>query len=510
MVDYGDYHEWSGEPTHVVDVEPDLRGCIDQLRYRFLTYSGPRVIWDVMVEGPRGTGKSYGVLMLIYGMCSMFPGIRVLLVRNKRRSMSGTTLRVFEDCMPIGEPAKEGPKPEGRSVYRFENGSEVHVAGLDESDRLRGFTVDVVYYEEGTEGDSPDGWDTLRGTLRSWRMPFQLMITTTNPKQPGHWLNRYAMDGRIERFKSKFEDNPILYSLKDGDFTPEGKAFIDSLKRLTGHRYRRDYLGEWCAAEGTVFDEYDETVHIIDATIERSHMGHSVVIPAWNRKVPIDWYGVGMDFGYRAPGVLQVWGVNDERRMLFRVAEVYQSGWQLDEWAKALRNLREEFPFETGVGDSAEPRTIDFINDRSRDFLRRGEGPFLRKAEKAKGKRWGLDQLRWGFSRSEGGPRTFLLRNALRYGRDENCQRANKPTCLEEELPNLVWRDATKSGGIERDEPDPSCADHAIDAAVYFHVFAWGRIEATRRRNTIFKPGTMGYVLGDYKVLGWDFDYDRN
>lgn len=496
---------------HVIEeIRPDLRGCIRELQQQFFTYNGPQVTRSIMVEGPRGTGKSYGVLMLIYVMCHVFPGIKVLLVRNKRRSMSGTTLSLFEQCMTRDDPAREGPKPEGRSVYRFENSSEVWVAGLDEEDRLRGFTVDVVYYEEGTESDSPSGYETLLGTLRSFRMPFQLFITTTNPKQPGHWLNRFANEGRIERYRSFFQDNPIYYSEEDQRFTQEGEAFIANLKRLTGHRYRRDYLGEWCAAEGTVFDEYDESLHIIDASIDRSRSTHELVVPAWNRRIKIDWYGVGMDFGYRAPGVLQVWGVNDEARMLFRVAEVYQTGWQLDQWAQVIRSLREEFPFETGVADSAEPRTIDFLNERARDFMKRGSGPFLRKAEKAKGKLWGLDQLRWGFSKSEGGPRTFLVRNALRYGRDETLTMNNKPSCFEDEIPNLVWREATGAKAIERDEPDPSCADHAIDTATYFHVFAWGRIEANRKRDTVFKPGTAGYVLQDWKILGWDWGHDRN
>jgi phage terminase large subunit len=504
MVDYADWQV--DEVERPTDVPISLRGCANDLAYRLLNWNEGSKVISVMVEGPRGTGKSFAVLSILYALCYAFPGIQILVSRNKRESMSTSTLKTLEKCMPAGEPALNGPKPEGRSVYRFENGSEIHLAGLDQQDRIRGGTFDIVYHEEGTESDTPDGYETMLGTLRSFRAPFQMFITTTNPKQPGHWLNRFANEGRFERLKSRFEDNPALYSETRKAWTREGEAFIQGLKALTGHRYRRDYLGEWCAAEGVVFDEYDDSVHIIDGLIEKEPlMGHTLVVPKWGRRIPIDWYGVGMDFGYRAPGVVQVWGVNDEHRMLFRVAEVYKTNWQIDQWARAIRSLREEFPFETGVADCADAGNIAFLNDRCREFMGRGEGPFLHPANKAKGKLYGFDQLRWGFAKTEGGPRTFLLSNALRYGKDPNLASANKATCFEEELPNCVWRDAVGPKGIIKEEIDPSCADHAVDAAVYFHIFAWGRSETVTHDRTIFKPGTMGHWLGDYETLGWDW-----
>lgn len=487
----------------------ELRGAVRDLARRMLTYKGPPVIWDIMVEGPRGTGKSRQVMQLLYTLVDLFPGSRGLLCRNKRHSMSGTTLPEWEKCL-AGDVAKDGTRPEGRSVYRFEREggvSHVYVAGLDEHERLRSFTLDWVYYEEGTESYTNESWDAMRGTLRSWKMPFQFIITTVNPKQKSHWLNKAADDGIIERHKTYFRDNPVLFDNAVGDFTPQGKAFVDGLKRMTGHRYRRDYLGEWCAAEGVVFDEYDPDVHIIDGRIEKGQFGHVLHVPKWNRAIELHEYVISMDFGYRAPGVLQVWGVNGFEKKVFLVAEVYQPGKQLDWWSDVIHRMREEFPFETGVADSAEPRTIDFLNDRCRDIKRgRNDGPFIRPADKAKGKQWGLDQMRWGFSSIQGGPRTFILKDSSKwYPASETLVSAGKATCLPDELPDYVWREPKGEKAIEVDEPDPSCPDHSIDAATYFHVYAWKRFEQVAKQQTVFKPGTMGHWLGDYETLGWDW-----
>lgn len=495
-----------------------LRGVVEDLYNRCFSYSGPPVIWEMMVEGPRGTGKSRGILQVIYALCLAFPGIKVLLCRSKRHTMSGTTLPLFEQCMLVDEPAKQGPKPEGRSVYRFDNSSEAWCVSLDERERIRGFTVDIVYYEEGTESDTPDGWETLHGTLRSWKMPFQLLITSTNPKQPGHWLNIRAKDGKIERLKSRFQDNPVLFD-DAGNETPYGAAFLAGLRRLTGHRYKRDYLGLWSAAEGTVFDEYDPEFHLIEATIDRTRTPHTLIVPAWNKKFRIDWYALSMDFGYRASGSLGIWAVNDDESKKFRIASVYQPGKQIDWWASVINHFKKDFPMDWGVADAAEPRSIDFLNDRCGDYRHRKDNPFIRPADKAKGKLWGLDQLRWGFSKASGGPRTFLVKDTnwhqpssipedqfqLVRGVYPELRDLGKPACLEDELPNYVWRTPTGEKLIEKDEPDPSCADHAIDDATYFHVMTWMMSNSIKPDHTIFKPDTMGFWLGDYETLGWNW-----
>lgn len=480
------------------DVHVELRGAVLEVARSVLGYDGAPVIRNIMIEGPRGTGKSRGFLQMLYALCYAYPGSRGIICRNKRRSMSGTTLPEFEKCMAIDEPAKEGPKPEGRSVYRFDNGTEVYAAGLDESDRLRSFTVDWIYYEEGTESESPDAWESLFGALRSWKMPLQFIATTVNPKQPGHWLNQRAIKGTIERYKSRFEDNPVLFDMATGTWTPNGAAFINQLKNLTGHRRMRDYEGLWSAASGLVFPEFEPETHILDARVHRSLDGHFLEVQGWEDTVALDDYFVSMDFGYRAPGSLQVWGVNRRSRRMFLVAEVYQTMKQLDWWANALVALHEEFPFRAGVADCAEPRTIDFLNDRLGHLRDRPLARVIHKADKSAGKLHGLDQLRYGFKPLDSHvPSTYVLKRTLRYGADSALVEAAKPTCLVEELERYVWDEADpKRPQSEKvEEPSDACADHAIDAAVYGHVWAWRRYFEKNTHVREYAPGTLGAQL---------------
>lgn len=491
----------AGDNDRVVVLRPTYLNLLRSI----VSHRGDPVVREILVEGPRGTGKSKAVLQIVYTLCHLYPGLKVLLCRNKRKSMSGTTLPEWESCMAEGDPALDGPKPEGRSVYRIGD-SEVLVAGLDESDRLRSMTRDVIYYEEGTESESPEHWESLHGALRSFVMPQQLLITSVNPKQPGHWLNIRAERGMIERIRTRFQDNPKLYD-DNGVVTPQGAAFIKGLQRLTGHRYRRDYLGEWSAASGLVFPEFEPSTHMLGIKRVRSLNGDVLEIEGWKEPVEVDWYGVSLDFGYRAPGVCQVWAVNNANQMCFRVAEVYQPGRQLDWWADVLCSLHDEFPFESGVGDSAEPRTIDFLNDRLGYLRGRSMARVIHKADKSAGKVHGLDQLRFGLKPMDNAvPRTYFAKNALRYGVCAQLVEDAKPTCFEEEIPRYVWDEADPNKPqMEKDEsPSYKCADHAIDAAVYFHVFAWKRTLGRRIQQSSFKPGTYGstFKLGG-KEIEW-------
>ena len=65
----------------------------------------------------------------------------------------------------------------------------------------------------------------------------------------------------------------------------------------------------------------------------------------------------------------------------------------------------------------------------------------------------------------------YFVKGALN-GRDPHLVEKSSPTCLEEELPSLVWAES-KDGRPVREIPDPSCADHACDAMRYAVMFAW-------------------------------------
>ena len=82
-------------------------------------------------------------------------------------------------------------------------------------------------------------------------MTYQQGIADCNPANPGHWINQRAVRGQMVRILSRHTDNPTI--------TP---AYLDRLSKLTGHRRARLFLGQWAAAEGLIYDRWDEAVFV--------------------------------------------------------------------------------------------------------------------------------------------------------------------------------------------------------------------------------------------------------
>ncbi len=102
-------------------------------------------------------------------------------------------------------------------------------------------------------------------------LPFSLATLTTNPDSPFHYVKTNYLDkpdlfkqsksGRALMMRWTFflEDNPSL-----------SPSYIRSLKRLyTGVFYKRFILSQWTAAEGVIFDFFDEKPPMV---LDRIHL----------------------------------------------------------------------------------------------------------------------------------------------------------------------------------------------------------------------------------------------
>ena len=98
--------------------------------------------------------------------------------------------------------------------------------------------------------------------LRNWctGLKWQLLILLTNPRHPKHWLLRRVKRGLLTRYQSLHIDNPKWYDAKANKWTPKGRAYCKNLSNMTGVRRRRLFLGEWCAAEGAVWEAWEESL----------------------------------------------------------------------------------------------------------------------------------------------------------------------------------------------------------------------------------------------------------
>ena len=426
---------------------------------------------EVLIEGPAGTGKTRAVLEYVNYLCETYPGIRVLLFRKTRNSMSESVLVTWEEkVLWDGPPAKSGEAQRtNRQHYSYPNGSHVVLGGMDNSDRIMSTEYDIAACFEATECTQED-WEKVTTRLRNNVLPWQQGVCDCNPGSQYHWLNLRANRGRMDRLLSRHTDNPTV--------TPEYLAALDA---LSGAQRERLLHGRWVSEEGLVYDEYDPAMHIVD-------------------EPPVDmkWHFATVDWGFRAPGVFQVWGVTGDRD-LYRVAEVYQTEKDYDWWADVAVELHKEFDLLQVACDPAEPRSIEMLNDRLGFPGGRDTARIATKADNDI--MAGLDMVRWALRpQRKDRPRMYLVKNALRYGRDQRLDDALKPCCTEEEFPGFVWFKQADGKPI-KEQPDPSCPDHGLDCVRYAAMFAWERNLDMEEPTSSFAPGSMGDILNHDEVL---------
>ncbi len=93
---------------------------------------------EIILAGPAGTGKSRAALEKLHLVATRYPGMRGLILRKTRKSLTSSALVIFEHkVLPARHPILSGPSRTHRSVYTYPNGkdglagSEIDVGGLD-------------------------------------------------------------------------------------------------------------------------------------------------------------------------------------------------------------------------------------------------------------------------------------------------------------------------------------------------------------------------------------------
>ncbi|MCY1141368.1 PBSX family phage terminase large subunit [Actinoplanes sp. Pm04-4] len=157
-------------------------------------------------------------------------------------------------------------------------GTQVEVITFNDErseNRLRGMTSRGAYVDE---------WSLMPKTFHEQligrhSVDGSQIFGNTNPDNPRHWLKIDNIDhtgpgGRLagdwKTWHFVLDDNPGL-----------SERVKERMRRqYTGLYYRRNILGEWCVAEGTVYDMWDPAKHVVKA------------LPGITR-----WISLGVDYG---------------------------------------------------------------------------------------------------------------------------------------------------------------------------------------------------------------------
>jgi len=221
----------------------------------YTPYGGARSLWstkarEVLFDGPAGTGKTRAAVEKGVLQAMKYPGCRILFVRKTRASLTESVLVTLETHVAPDQGWIRGQKRSHRQAYILPNGSTIVCGGLDNVDRIMSTEYDAVYLFEATEA-TEDDWEKLITRLRNGIMPYQQAVADCNPSSPKHWLKARADANKMKRIMSRHEDNPKVT-----------KDYLASLAALSGHRRDRLYKGKWVAAEGLIYDMWDEAVFV--------------------------------------------------------------------------------------------------------------------------------------------------------------------------------------------------------------------------------------------------------
>ena len=404
---------------------------ISNVRVEFRFYGGAAEFaryhgGEALIHGPAETGKTISALWKLHLCALKYPNASLVIARKTQASIYGTVLRTYTEKV-LGEQAMVtaygGGKPEW---FDYPNGARIWIAGLDKAGKVLSAEHDVVYVNQAEELDLED-WETLttRTTGRAGHMPYAQTIGDCNPSYPSHWMyNRPS----LRMFYSRHEENPMLYDQATGEITVQGQRTMSVLDALTGVRKQRLRYGIPAQAEGAVYDEWDQSIHLIYA----------------DRVPKCERYIASQDWGYTNAGVLGVWAIDGDGGM-YLVAQVYQTGRTIDWWKATALDLDREYNLEAIPCDPAEPAYIDAYRQAGLPAFAADNAVLP-----------GINAVKQRLAAR----RLFVVRDSLRRV-DESLAEARKPSRVEDEFAAYVWADKTGKETPVKEH------DHGMDMVRY-------------------------------------------
>lgn len=244
-------------------------------------------VWD----GAVSSGKTVASLLAFVIALAKAPSSGLIVIVGKSiNTIEQNIITLLQDPLLFGFVADHVHHTKGSTSATI-LGRDVRLIGANDAKaegRIRGSTIYLAYVDEATL--LPQAfWMML---MSRGRMFGSKVFATTNPDGPGHWLMTdfiaKGLDVGLVRFRFTIADNPSL-----------DPAHVARLKKqYVGLWYRRFILGEWCLAEGAIYDMFDPSRHVVDA------------LPPIER-----WISLGVDYGTVNPFAAELIGLGKDRRL---------------------------------------------------------------------------------------------------------------------------------------------------------------------------------------------------
>lgn len=231
----------------------------------------------------------------------------------------------------------------GNKVYCFDG------AQSDSWKKARGFTAAGALLNEGTALHDMFVKEVIsRCSYKGARV-----LIDTNPENPAHSVKKDYIDKDGQVLKNgRINIRAFHFTLFDNDrLDPE---YVESIvaSTPTGMFTDRDIHGQWVAAEGIIYKDFNKNVHYISSEDFA--------------KKNIVSYFAGVDWGYEHHGSIVVLA-EDDKGDLFLCEEHAHQHKEIDDWVVIAKDIKERYGNINFYCDTARPEHVQrFRRERLR------------------------------------------------------------------------------------------------------------------------------------------------
>lgn len=215
-----------------------------------------------LAHGSVRSGKTVGTLFRFFLACAKCPDSKIWMIGKTGETIFDNAIRLILEA----DESRGDPLAIFRPYCTWFGGARRELRFMDKTinvlgaqnegamGAIQGKTFSLCYCDEMTL--YPDSIIDMINTRLS--EPHSMLFASMNPSHPTHkckqWIDQ-AESGNPQYYALQFllSDNPFV----DEDY----KSRVQ--QSLNGLFYKRNYLGIWCVAEGSIFDFFDRSLHVV-------------------------------------------------------------------------------------------------------------------------------------------------------------------------------------------------------------------------------------------------------
>lgn len=301
----------------------------------------------LIMSGAKRAGKTYVALLLFLAHVAEYEGQGLAFILGGA-TYSAIWRNILDDMEKIiGRDIKLDKK---NSFQLF--GNKIYVFDGSKSDswkKARGFTAAGAFLNEGTALHDMFVKEVIsRCSYKGARI-----IIDTNPENPGHPVKEDYIDKDGQTLESgRLNIRAFHFTLYDNIFLdPE---YVESIVASTpsGMFTDRDINGQWVAAEGVIYKDFNQHIHYI--TSEEAS------------KLNFVRYWAGVDWGYEHHGSIVVLA-EDSQENIYLIEEHAKQHEEIDYWVEVAKDIKARYGNINFYCDTARPEhTVRFRREGMR------------------------------------------------------------------------------------------------------------------------------------------------